>query len=579
MLTNRRLSIALLIAGVAMLIGFGLRLHHIRDLSMSHPEMFVPGIPGTAELSVPTPRMDLATVVKQTLYLDTHPPGYYVLMLYVTRFFGSSTMAIRLPSVLFGVASIGLVFWLGTLIGQPIPACVAAAFLALNGFHIVWSRTGRMYSMLCFLGLLTTILLLLLARSERRRWDLEIVYALLTLLGLATQVFYWPLLATQMAWVLGNAWARNRPMPRLLNIQFLVAILGSPLLAFAAYQSGNPVADLSRDVPRIAREYIQFVYLIPGWDDTFDPGGAAALALSPQFLIPRVMLFLFCALLLIMGIRRLKPAHERVLEAPAGFFTAAWLTAAVFAVAAILAHVVLAERHLYPKPLPTLKYTKAMTPLPFLLALAAIAVRKSWDRLSAWCSRLNLKSLEGGPPLVLMLALVPFLLLSIVSVFRPLMDPRGLLYLAPYLLLTLAAGVVSLGERSRWAALSLLLILGTLHGFSVMAYSNRLVSPVDYKAFADKLRPQLRGDDLIFLHRDWYTSPILYYLTPEHYHLRAGHFEDTCQHNPNARVWALLFRGEEFAPGMKAALQDYHEVETVEVYRARGVLYCHDSCR
>jgi 4-amino-4-deoxy-L-arabinose transferase-like glycosyltransferase len=575
---NRRLSLSLLIVGAVVLLGTGLRLHHVGDRSMTHIEMFVPGIPLAAELSIPKPRMDLWTVVTNTLSSDTHPPGYYVVMWFVTRSFGSGTLAIRLPSVLFGVASIGLVFWLGVLIGQRMPACVAAVFLALNGYHIVWSKTGRMYSMLCFLGLLTTILLLLLARSDRHRRALEIGYAALTLLGLATHVFFWALLATQMAWVLGNALTQNRPMPRLLNVQILVVILGSPLLAFAAYQSGNPVAFLSSNVPLIAREYVQFVYLIPGWDDTFAPGGTPALALAPQFFLPRVILLLLCVLLLIMGIRRLKPADERLLSEPAGSFSGAWLLAAVLAVITILAYIVIAEHHLDPKP--TLKYTKAMTPLPLVLVFAATALQRSWDRLRSRCSRWTFRFLQGGPPLVWMLAVGPFVLLAAVSVvFRPLMDQRGLLYLAPYLLLTLATGVVALGQRSLWLALSLFLILGALHGFSVWAYSNRSVSPVDYKEFADKLKPHLHGDDLIFLNRAWYTTPILYYLTSDHYHLLASNFVDACRRHPNARVWALLFRGEEFSGDMKPALEEYREVETVEVYLARGVLYCRNPCR
>jgi 4-amino-4-deoxy-L-arabinose transferase-like glycosyltransferase len=571
---NRRLSLPLLIAGAAVLLGTGLRLYHVGDRSMTHVEMFVPGIPLAAELSIPKPRMDLWTVVTNTLSSDTHPPGYYVVMWFVTRCFGSGTLAIRLPSVLFGVVSIGLVFWLGVLIGQRMPACVAAAFLALNGYHIVWSRTGRMYSMLCFLGLLTTILMLLLARSAGRRRALEIGYAVLTLLGLSTHVFFWALLATQMAWVLGNAWTRYRPMPRLLSIQILVVILGSPLLAFAAYQSGNQVAFLSSNVPLMAREYVQFVYLIPGWDDTFAPGGTPALALAPQFFLPRVMLLLLCVLLLIMGIRRLKPADERLLGEPAGPFSGGWLLAAVLAVIAILAHIVTAGHHLEPKP--TLKYTKAMTPLSLVLFFGATLLRRSWDRSRIWCSRWSLKFLEGGPPLVWMLAVGPFVMLAAVSVvFRPLMDQRGLLFLAPYLLLTLAAGALALGQRSRWLALTLFLILGTLHGFSVSAYNNRIASPVDYKGFADKLKSRLQGGDLIFLSRAWYSTPILYYLTPDHYHLLAGNFVDACRRNPNARVWALLFHGEEFPPGMEPALEKYREVETVEVYLAHGVLYQH----
>ena len=141
-------------------------------------------------------------------------------------------------------------------------------------------------------------------------------------------------------------------MPRLLNIQILVVILGSPLLAFAAYQSGNPVAYLSRDVPLMAREFVQFVYLIPGWDDTSAPNGAPAVALAPQFFLPRVMLLLFSVSLMIMGIRRLKSAGEQFLGESAESSRGAWLLAAVLAVAAILVHITIAERH--PNPNPTL---------------------------------------------------------------------------------------------------------------------------------------------------------------------------------------------------------------------------------
>jgi len=572
-----RLALSWLIVGAAMLLGTGLRLQHVGDRSMTHIEMYVPNIPMGTDLSVPKSRMDLWTVVTDTLSSDTHPPGYYVFMWFVTKCFGSGTLAIRLPSVLFGVGSIGLVFWLGVLIGQRTPACVAAVFLALNGYLIVWNKTGRMYSMVCFLGLLTTILLLLLARSDRHRRTLEIGYAALTLLGLATHVFFWAMLATQMLWVLGNAWAQNRPMPRLLNVQILIVILGSPLLASAAYQSVNQVAFVS-SVPVMAREYIQFVYLIPGWDDTWAPGGAPALALAPQFFLPRVILFLLCVLLLIVGIRRLKPAGERLLGEPAGSFGGAWLAAAVLAVITILAHIAIAVHHLQPKP--TLKYTKAMTVLPLLLVFAATLLRKSWDGLRNWCSRWSFKFLQGGPPLVWMLAVGPFALLVIASVvFWPLTDPRRLLFLAPYLLLTLAIGAVRLGQRSRWLALSLFLILGALHGFSVWAYSNRSVGPVDYKEFADKLKPHLQSDDLIFLRREWDTTPILYYVKPDHYHLLASNFVDACRRNPNARVWALLFHGEELPAAMEPALKEYREVETVEVYLARGVLYCRGPCR
>lgn len=579
--SNRKLLPLLLITGVAMVAGAALRLHNIGNRTMSHVEMFVPGIPLPADLAVPPPRLDVSTVVSKTLSDDTHPPGYYLLMLFVTKLFGSGTLAIRLPSVLFGVATIGLVFWLGILTGQPVPGCIAAIFLALNGYHIVWSQTGRMYAMICFLGLAATIQLLLLARSMRPSGMLEIGYAATMLLGLSSHVFFWAILATHLTWVLVNACIRDQPMPRLLGIQILIMIAGSPLLAVAAYQSGNQVAFLSRDVPQIARQFIQFVYLIPGWDDTYAPAGKQALALAPQFAVPLAIFFLLCLLFLALGIRRLEASREQTLVQPEGrvsSFTTAWLLAAGLAAGSLLMYIVY-ELHHTQRHKPTLKYMEAMTVLPFVMAFAATALQKFWGSLRSLRPRPSLEFLEGGSPLVLMMAFIPFLLLSAVSVlFRPLMDPRGLVYLSPYMLLILACGVATIAQRSTLIAVPLFVVLGALHGFSAASYRDRTVSPVDFRDFAEKLTPRVWPADIIFFRKDWDTTPILYYLKTDRYHLVGTNFA-YANRTPAPRIWVLLFRGESFPRSMKQALDHYHEGEKVEVYLASAVLYCRDSCQ
>lgn len=179
-----------------------------------------------------------------------------------------------------------------------------------------------------------------------------------------------------------------------------------------------------------------------------------------------------------------------------------------------------------------------------------------------------------------MLALTPFAMLAMASVaLRPMMDSRRLMFITPYLLLTLALGVVRLAQRSRWLALALLLILGTFHGMSLAAYRDRSAGPVDFKGFADKLAPHLEANDLIFLHREFYSTPVLYYLKPDHYHLLASHYAEATRGNPNARVWVLLFTREKFPLDMQTALEGYRECETVDFYLARGVLYGRGSCR
>src|SRR4051794_25745195 len=111
--------VVLLVVLSALVLGGAFRLYDAGHKSMSHPEMFVPNVRLPAGLAVPDQRTSLFNhVILGTIGLDTHPPGYYVTLWFVTKIFGTSTWAMRMPSILFGVGSIALLYWLGTLIGQ-----------------------------------------------------------------------------------------------------------------------------------------------------------------------------------------------------------------------------------------------------------------------------------------------------------------------------------------------------------------------------------------------------------------------------------------------------------------------------
>src|SRR5207248_6714419 len=124
--------------GAVLLLGGWLRLSGLAARSISHPEMYVPGIPLPDGLSEPAERMTVSRILTGTFSSDTHPPGYYLLMLPWTRIAGTSLEAIRLPSALFGLASIALIFWFGSRTGWPISGSLAAALLAFSGYHVFW---------------------------------------------------------------------------------------------------------------------------------------------------------------------------------------------------------------------------------------------------------------------------------------------------------------------------------------------------------------------------------------------------------------------------------------------------------
>ena len=76
---------------------------------------------------------------------------------------------------------------------RPVGA-LAAGLLAFNGHHVFWSQLAKMYSMACFLGLLSTVLLILASKDGARRLVFQFLYSGATLIGLATTVYFWPLL-------------------------------------------------------------------------------------------------------------------------------------------------------------------------------------------------------------------------------------------------------------------------------------------------------------------------------------------------------------------------------------------------
>lgn len=94
-------------------------------------------------------QMNLNSFFNSFMIADFHPPLYYLLIRYWIIVFGNSEVFIRIPSVLFGVATIYLVYLIAKELRQKWPL-VPALFLATSGLHIYYSQEARMYSMACF---------------------------------------------------------------------------------------------------------------------------------------------------------------------------------------------------------------------------------------------------------------------------------------------------------------------------------------------------------------------------------------------------------------------------------------------
>ena len=91
---------------------------------------------------------------------DNKHPLYALLAHASLSAFGESIWSVRLPALLFGVATVPLLYLLGLRLTSRVEAGVTATLLALSYHHVWFSQNARGYSALAFFAVLTTLLFL-----------------------------------------------------------------------------------------------------------------------------------------------------------------------------------------------------------------------------------------------------------------------------------------------------------------------------------------------------------------------------------------------------------------------------------
>ena len=98
----------------------------------------------------------------------THPPGYSQVVLRPWLTLGEGELMQRLPSAVFGVATVGVTAVIGTRLAGRRAGLVAAALLSVMPLHLYYSREGRMYALLALV--LIAWVAALIRAHERNTW-------------------------------------------------------------------------------------------------------------------------------------------------------------------------------------------------------------------------------------------------------------------------------------------------------------------------------------------------------------------------------------------------------------------------
>lgn len=147
-------------------------------------------------------RFSLPELFKVYLPTDFNPPLSYLVNFWFSRVFGYSEMALRAPSVIFGVITVWLVYKLG---GK-----WPALLLATSGLHLYYSQEARMYSLVT-LGVTASFWAL-----KKRRWPIYVLASLVAIYSHYLAVFILP---AQFFWV-------KKTEIKTLLLSWLVIIIG-----------------------------------------------------------------------------------------------------------------------------------------------------------------------------------------------------------------------------------------------------------------------------------------------------------------------------------------------------------------
>ncbi len=221
---KRRIAPTWLLLSLIILLALALRVFQLGRQSLWYDE----------GVSAYMTRLSLAEMMRWTAH-DIQPPLYYLILRLWASLFGDGEFSLRFPSLVFGLLTVPLIYMVGKRLFDRIAGLAAAALAALSPLYLWYSQEARMYTLLTFLCLLSSYLLLLITDerlSQERRRILWLGLTLAHVLAVYTHYFAFSVIAFQIVYFL--AWWLGRARERALLIEGGLALVGL-LLAYVPW--------------------------------------------------------------------------------------------------------------------------------------------------------------------------------------------------------------------------------------------------------------------------------------------------------------------------------------------------------
>ncbi|HNB21232.1 MAG TPA: glycosyltransferase family 39 protein [Candidatus Melainabacteria bacterium] len=112
---------------------------------------------------------DIPTLIKSCFGRqdDYHPPLSFIILNIFMGIFGSSDVAVKIPSLICGIATVPALYWLGRTVHSPQVGLLTAFIFALSPFASFFSTQCRGYALALLLSTLTATVFIRLDRDRR----------------------------------------------------------------------------------------------------------------------------------------------------------------------------------------------------------------------------------------------------------------------------------------------------------------------------------------------------------------------------------------------------------------------------
>ena len=563
-----------LLVALLTILALVLRLHDLGLRGLAHPEIYIPGIDLPPLISEPPPRHTLAETLAFHIHEEAHPVGWYLAMFGWASVFGTTEWWLRFPAVLFGAASVPLIYRLASEAYGRVAGLCAAALLTAHGLHIFWSQSARMYVPGMFFSILSTWLLLrIVYGTKRSRWS-EIGYVVATVAGIQTTDLFSPLLLLQVGWTIlavpaektfskaGLVELRFTGAAYIVQLQAIVLMLSSPNFQHSIYLARGDVAEYPN--LKFLMDYLSFGFMYArDWNSSDQP---------PIALIAAIPICILAILLLVSGL--VVPAREQKL-APSDHCLPRWLP---FTIAIAMTSLMIWLALIAHKRTEAL-FAISIGPL-LCLALPSASLLLTETLARRFHGFQHWFHMQGPKLLFVIIALLGPLTLFLLSFGTAMLVPRAFLVFIPQLLVLIAAGMTLpiVRRRLRGVLVGLCLLLGIAS--LPYSYANP-GSPRGYKQLAAKLKPRLLKEDRVLVrYRNWASTPFFYYLRNVHF-VDADFLGSHANLPTNQRVWYISWPDPDddatFRNQRPNVLANYHIVEHVDAFHARAELFVHNQ--